>query len=79
MIKYTELVTEWSRVNDVTNNLAEVIKVVKDRMQGKGISPAEVPIIMSKLQQVEDRLRQIGSNPDKLVPNHVPIKVPLDI
>jgi len=76
MIEYTRLVEEWSRVNDLTNNLADVVKVIKEKMQGKGISPAEVGIVMAKLQQVEDRLRQIGANKDHLVPRDK-IEVPL--
>jgi len=75
-IEYTKLVEEWSRVNDLTNNLAEVIKVIKDKMQGRGISPAEVPIITVKLQQVEDILRQIGASNTTLVPR-IKIEVPL--
>lgn len=72
----TKSVIEWTKVHDVTNNLAEVLKVIRDRMQGRGISPAEVPIVSSKLQQVEDVLRRIGSDKDHLVPN-VKIDVPL--
>lgn len=77
MIDNAYLVREWSRVNDVTNNLAEVIKVIKDKMQGRGISPADVPIVSAKLQQIEDTLRQIGSNKDHLVPVDAKIEIPL--
>lgn len=79
-ISYTRLVTEWSRVFDVTNNLAEVVANIKQRMEGRGISPAEAPIVMAKLQQVETVLRQIGANKEELVPaDFQKIEVPLDI
>jgi hypothetical protein len=60
-------------LNDVTNNLAEVIKDIREKMIGRGISPVDAPLVQSKLLEVEQKLRQIGSKANNLVPNATPV------
>lgn len=79
MLSQAKLVAEWTKVNSVTNNLADVIANINQRMTGRGINPAEVPIVQAKLLEVETILRQIGSNPDKLVPIDAKVEIPLGI
>ena len=47
---------------EITNQLAEAIKAIKDKMHGRGILPGESAITIAKLQDIEDELRKIGAN-----------------
>lgn len=47
---------------EITNKLAEEIKNIKEKMRGRGILAAEAPLIIVRLEEVENTLRQIGSH-----------------
>lgn len=53
-----------NELNIETNRLAEEVKTIREGMQGKGVYPADSPFVMERLQEVENKLRQIGSNKD---------------
>lgn len=48
-------------LNRVTNELADKLQVIHKSMQGRGIPPLDAPVRIAELQDIEDRLRQIGS------------------
>lgn len=49
-------------LNKETNILAEELKTIKERMRGRGVYPAESSIVIAQLDDIEIRLRKIGSN-----------------
>jgi hypothetical protein len=51
-----------------TNDIADQIRTIKNRMEGRGISPAEAPIVMDRFTEIENRLRMIGADKDNVVP-----------
>lgn len=59
---------EWKKLNSVTNVLAAQIMTIRKAMEGKGISPADTPIVMADLLEIEEKLRILGSNLDNPVP-----------
>ena len=62
------LITDLHKVN---TNMADKIQLVRLMMVGKGISPAESPLVQSKLWEIENMLRMIASNPDNVIPFEV--------
>ena len=56
------------KLNKVTNDLAEQIKLIREAMTGRGILPADAPLTQMRMKEIEDKLRKIGSNPDDIVP-----------
>lgn len=68
MWTYNKLVKFIDELDVTTNKLAEEIKDIKEKMRGKGIYPAEAPIIISRLEEIEGALRQIGANKDLPLP-----------
>lgn len=61
---HAKLIIFIEDLNTKTNELAEEVKDIKEKMRGKGIYPAESPIIIERLQEIENSLRTIGSNKD---------------
>lgn len=49
-------------LNKETNKLADDIKTIKEKMRGRGVYPSEAGITIAQLDDIEGRLRKIGSN-----------------
>lgn len=49
-------------LNKETNILADELKTIRERMRGRGVYPAEANIVMAQLDDIETRIRKIGSN-----------------
>ena len=58
----------FQKLFTATNKMAEDVKLLKDRMTGRGIPPAEAPIVQAKLLELENKLRKIAADPDNWVP-----------
>lgn len=48
--------------------MAEELQVIHRNMEGKGVSPAQAPLVIDKLKEIEAKLRMIGANLDNPVP-----------
>ena len=68
MLNYNQSLIFLKKLHPVTTSLAEELKVIKDRMEGRGISPRDAPIVMDRLNEIEAKLRMLGANPDNPIP-----------
>jgi hypothetical protein len=68
MLNHTQALRVITRLQPVSNALAEELKVIKDRMEGRGVNPKDAPIIIDRLNEIEAKLRMLGSNPDNPIP-----------
>jgi hypothetical protein len=62
---------DMKKLNDSTNRIAYVLEGIKNGMQGKGINPAEVGMISSRLEDVVNKLRMIGADEKNPIPYQV--------
>ena len=59
------------RLQLVTNESAEFLEILQKNIRGKGLSPAEAPLVEMKLKELEIQLRTLGADEDQPVPfNH---------
>lgn len=56
------------RLNKVTNEMAEELQVIHRAMEGRGVSPKDSPIVIARLRNIEEKLRQLGSNSSNPIP-----------
>lgn len=52
----------------ITNALADEIKTIKDKMPGRGVNPAESPLVELRLTEIEQVLRKIGCDKNHPLP-----------
>lgn len=68
MISPLRAIELFKQLQVVTNEMADELELMRKKMQGRGINPAEVPLVSARLLDIEGKLRQIGSNMDNPVP-----------
>ena len=63
-----KLLRDIKRLNSASNDMADELSLIRDGMTGKGINPAEAPLVQARLQNIENKLRQLGSKSNNLIP-----------
>lgn len=63
-----KLVDDLSRLHSVTNKMADEVYTIHAKMEGRGVNPAEAPLVISKLREIEQKLRMLGANKEDLIP-----------
>jgi hypothetical protein len=58
-------------LHKINFDLAEEIKLIRLMMVGKGISPADSPLVQSRMHEIESKLRMIGADPNNIIPFEV--------
>lgn len=68
MLNLKKLVEAIPKLQATTNAMAFELAGIRNNMTGRGISPADAPMIEYKLKEIENKLRMLGANPDDIVP-----------
>ena len=68
MLTHFQALDALKRLHPVAKTLADKIKTIADGMEGKGVSPADSPLKIAKLKEIEQELRMLGSDQDNPVP-----------
>ena len=58
----------FQKLFTATNKMAEDVKLLRDRMTGRGISPVEAPVVQAQLLELENKLRKIAADKDNIIP-----------
>ena len=59
---------EIQQLHKVNLELAEEIRLIRLMMTGRGISPADAPLVQSRMHEVETKLRMIGADFSNIIP-----------
>jgi hypothetical protein len=63
-----KLMEDIRRLGPEMTIIADQVQLIKDSMTGKGISPAEAPLVQARLQEIENKLRMVGNKKNNLIP-----------
>ena len=58
----------FEKINIATNLIAEQIKIIRESMRGKGISPKDAQVVEFEMEEMENKLRMIGADEKNPVP-----------
>ena len=59
------------KLNLVSNDMANTVETIRTGMTGKGVNPAQSPMIELRLLEIERKLRMLGGNKDNPIPFNV--------
>lgn len=56
------------KLNSKTNDIANRIELLHKKMQGRGVSPVDAPIVIDNLREIEGNLRMLGADEKNPIP-----------
>lgn len=68
MLDLKKILQDIEDLHNVTNEMAETIYAIRTKMEGRGVNPADAPMVTFELKAVEDKLRMLGANKNNIIP-----------